>query len=87
MSCFADTYELAMVMVGLDPDDDAQFEDEEEVYDRLFAQFDIDFEQFEELVIKLAPLIQFGESPLTNTLYKGFGSDRIWYYKIEVKQN
>lgn len=54
------------------------------IEDELDDKFDVDLDELKELVDHLIPLIQIGRSPLTDTIYKGFGEDGVMIVKAEV---
>ncbi|MFK5856572.1 MAG: hypothetical protein QM503_10605 [Bacteroidota bacterium] len=80
-----DVEELACKVTGMDYDEiDA---DTETIEDALLVNFELDIEQFTELVNRLIPLIDVGESPITKKKYKGFSNQQgTWLAKIEVQQ-
>ena len=76
-----DLYELIAYLAQINRD---EYEDSD-LEEALYNQFDITMEQFENLIEKLLPLCCIAESPLTNKLYQGFGTNNIWLIKKEVK--
>ncbi len=66
--------------------DELYDEDEMEFNYLFYEHFNIIFEDFEELVPKLAKLIDIGKG-VSGNLYKGFGKDNRWLYKIKIKEN
>jgi len=80
-----DTYELALHLCGMDPDNDVDFENEEKVDEILYEKYGIeDTEGLDKLIKDLAKLIDIGKSPLTEKRYKGFTNEVSLLYKIEV---
>ena len=75
--------ELAMVLVGLDYDDENSHElDLDEL---LIEKYNIEsYDAFRKLLDDLMPMIAMGESPLTKKVYKGFGKNGVFLCKIEA---
>jgi hypothetical protein len=85
MNCYSDTYEVVMTLLGLDPENDEQFEDEDEVDRRLYDEYGIeDTDGLDHLIKDLAKLIHVEKSPLTENVYKGFAKkgSNSWLYHI-----
>jgi len=81
-----DTYELAMHLCGMNPDDDADFENEEKVDEILYEKYGIeDTDGLDKLIKDLTKLIVLGKSDLTGKVYKGFAIKNEWLYKIEIE--
>ena len=77
-----DMEELACKILGIDYDEiDA---DTEVIEEELYNQFEMDLENFSEVVNRLLPLIDVGESPITKEKYKGFSTGNSWLAKIPV---
>ena len=76
-----DLFELISFLTKLDRDD----HDDSDLEDELYRMFEIDIEQFENLIKHLLPLCCIAESPLTGKLYQGFGTENIWLIKKEIK--
>ncbi|MDT9499157.1 hypothetical protein [Capnocytophaga canimorsus] len=79
-----DIEQLACKITGLDYDEiDA---DTSVIEDKLYEEFEIDLDNFAEIIARLLPLIDVGESPLTKKVYKGFADNenRCWLVKTEV---
>lgn len=77
--------ELACQITGLDYDEiDA---DTAIIEQKIIDQFDIDLGSFQEIIERLLPLIQIGQSELTKTMYKGFGKDGVWLVKMEIPKS
>ncbi len=59
-----------------------------QIEERLYEEFEIDYDSFQRLIEKLVPMIDVGTSPLTGTLYKGFskieGNHGCWVLRIEI---
>jgi hypothetical protein len=80
-----DTYDLALHLCGMNPENDADFENEEKVDEILYEKYGIeDTEGLDKLIKDLGKLIDVGKSPLTEKRYKGFANERNWLYKIEL---
>ena len=81
-----DLYELVLYLAKLKEtdiyDDDSGEKDLEEF---IYDHYEINIENFGNLIKDLLPLCDKGESPLTNKLYQGFGIDNFWLIKQEVK--
>jgi len=60
-------------------------DDEVDVYDYVYDEYEMDWENFCKLITNLMPLITVGQSPLTNKIYKGFGKDNMFFIKQEVE--
>ena len=73
---YFDIEELVRGMDGLDDDAD--------IDQHLFDKYEIGFDQFSKVVEDLLPLVVVGQSPLTNTVYKGFGRDGLFFLKTEA---
>ena len=77
-----DMEELACKILGIDYDEiDA---DTEVIEEELYNMFEIDLENFSEIVNRLLPLIDVGESPITKEKYKGFSTGNSWLAKVPV---
>ncbi len=77
-----DMEELACKILGIDYDEiDA---DTEVIEEELYNMFEIDLENFSEIINRLLPLIDVGESPLTKQKFKGFSAGSSWLAKIPV---
>lgn len=82
-----DLEEFAAYICGLDYD-----KIEEDLTDTiekaLYDKFDIDLDQLQRLMEIIMPLIDVGESPLTNTKFKGFSNIEanppVWLLKTEI---
>lgn len=86
MHYMLETYELAMTLCGLNPDDDEQFEDSEKVDELLYEKYGIeDTDGLDRLIKDLAEMISVEKSPLTGKIYKGFANENMWLYKTEVR--
>lgn len=64
-----DCWQLAAHLCGMDPD---EVEDVDDVWDALDEKYDIDRDEFINLICDLVPLIDVGKSELTGKKYKGF---------------
>jgi hypothetical protein len=85
-----DTYELALVLCGMNPDDDSSFDDEAEdkVSQMLYDKYSIDDSAgFDILVKDLAKLVNVAKSELTGNYYRGFShpEKNEWLYKELIK--
>ncbi len=79
-----DIEELACHIVNLDYDEiDA---DTEIIEEQLIEIYGCDLEQFAALITELLPLIDVGQSGLTETRYKGFANveNNIWFVKTKI---
>ncbi len=79
-----DVEELACKIIGIDYDEiDA---DTQIIEEKLYEEFEIDLENFANIISRLLPLIDVGESPLTQKVYKGFSDvkNKCWLVKTEV---
>jgi hypothetical protein len=75
--------ELACKILGLDYDEiDAG---ESIIEEEMVEQLNIDLELFQDIIERLIPLIEVGQSPLTNEVYKGFADteNSMWLLKIK----
>ena len=80
-----DIEELACKIIGIDIDDPDVDGDTQIIEENLFADLGIDLEQFKVIVDRLMPLIDIGDSPLTNKRYKGFSNQNgLFIAKIEI---
>jgi len=84
MNAFSETYELCLLLCGLNPNSDEDFNDESKVDEILYDKYGIeDTAGLDELIRDLAKLIDIGVSPFTGKRYKGFSKGEEWVYKIE----
>lgn len=80
----SDVLELACKISNLDYDSiDA---DEDIIDNKLIEEFGCGLEEFTEIVSRLLPLIDVGESPISKKIYKGFSNieQGCWLTKMEV---
>jgi hypothetical protein len=78
-----DTYELVLVLCGLDPDED---ENADKVDEILYEKYGIeDTDGLDKLIKDLTHFVGEGQSPLTGKNYKGFCRENEWLYKTELK--
>lgn len=91
-----DIEEIACVILDLDYEDyDESDECTEQIENILIEEMNIDLDTLEKIVSKLLPLIEIGESPLTENMYKGFsrkfikGSYRVkkWIAKMQIDED
>lgn len=79
-------YEVALTLMGKDPENDKDFEESEELVDEfLFKKYGIsDPTLFENLLRDLASMADRGKSPLTGEIYCGFANreKQVWLFKI-----
>lgn len=79
-----DIEELACKITGLDYEEiDA---DTSVIQEKLYEEFEIDLDNFAKIIARLLPLIDVGESPLTEKMYKGFADNekQCWLVKMEI---
>lgn len=74
--------ELACKILGIDYDEIDS--DTEIINEELHNQFETDLDIFRDIVNRLLPLIDVGESPITKKKYKGFSSGNSWLTKVPV---
>jgi len=72
-----DIEELVRGIGGLD--------DEADVYDYVWENFNVDWYDFQRIIGVLLPLIVVGESPLTKRVFRGFGKDGVFFIKQEIE--
>lgn len=84
MSSTWDCEELAAHLVGIDYD---ECEDEDEIWARLYDKYDIDDDEFIQLISDLLPMIQVGETVLGKRVVKGFGKVEGGLIKMFVKMD
>lgn len=82
-----DAEQLGAYICGLDPDE----ADTQEIENAMYEKFNIDVDNFREILSHLLPLIDYGKSPLTGKRFKGFGyTDNAgfgtWAVKMEVPE-
>lgn len=80
-----DIEELACEMVNLNYEEiDADTQTIEEAF---YDKYEIELSQFAILMQDLVPRMSFGESTLTDKVYKGFlnNDKNLWLYKTEIK--
>ncbi len=80
MSPIQDVEELAHYLITGDVNKDA-----DEVEEAIENMYNIDYDSFIELISAIVPLVNVGQSPLTQKVYKGFAVDNTWLVKEEVK--
>jgi hypothetical protein len=71
-----DIEELARGMHNLSDDID--------VVDYVEEKYNCGWDAFYRIIEAVTPLIECGQSPLTNKKYKGFGKDGLFFLKVEV---
>ena len=77
--------ELACKILGIDYDEiDA---DVTIIEEEMMEQLDIDLEIFQDIIERLIPLVEVGQSPLTNELYKGFADTENSMWLLKIKKN
>jgi len=81
-------FELGMVLVGLDPDNDDDYSEAENwLDDRLNEKYGFDdMAGFQQLIDELLPMIDVGRSSLTKTVYKGFAKEFVFLSKLKVEE-
>jgi len=84
----AESYELAMHLVGLNPDNEEDFDNSDAVDKLLYEKYGIqDTEGFDKLIKNLMELIDVGKSHLTEKAYKGFAKNGFWFCKVPVNES
>lgn len=84
-------YELALHLMGKDPNNDDDFESNEDAVDEfLYEKYGIEnSDKFHQLVTDLAQLADKAKSELTDKVYSGFGIQKdgngFWLFKVEQK--
>ena len=81
---FFELEELACKILGLDYDEiDA---DTSVIEEKMYEELNMDLEMFQEIIERLMPLIDQGESPMTGDIYKGFADvkNQCWLLKTKV---
>lgn len=75
-------FEFEELMAAILEVDDDNWDD---IPDKFFEKYEIDFDNAYQLVQDLLPLCAVGKSPLTDTVYQGFAKDGVFIVKREVK--
>lgn len=81
---FFEMEELACKILGLDYDEiDA---DTSVIEEEMYEQLEMSLEMFQDVLERLLPLVDRGESPLTGTQFKGFADldKKCWLVRTEV---
>lgn len=78
-----DVDELAMLVLGLNPNDDASHD--ADLDDLLNDKFEVGFEQFEQIVAALMPYTVLTKSPLSENLRIGFVNHEENTYIVKVE--
>jgi hypothetical protein len=81
---FLDAQELLLHILNIDEDEFTNDDVDYVIEQALYQEFGIDVDQLLKLLNVLVPLIDVARSPITKTLYKGFGNDGFWMLKIPV---
>ena len=63
--------------------DDRKNLNESDIHNLVYYTFNIEFNDFEDLINSLIPLAMLGKSPLTEKIYQGFGVNDHWLIKKE----
>jgi hypothetical protein len=83
-----DTYETALVLCGMDPENSEDFDNSDKVDEILYEKYGIvDTDGFDILIKDLAKLATVGTSELTGNSYRGFAKKNEWLYKIELNND
>lgn len=80
--------DLAKHILGITDDElDDELDDEEYVEYKLQSKWLVSLDDFHEIISRLIPLIDYGESPLTGTIYKGFADveEKRWLCRMKVE--
>jgi len=84
MNPFSETYELCLLLCGLDPNNDEDYNDKSKVDGILYEKYGIENTAgLDELIRDLANFIDIGISPISRQRYKGFSKGNEWLYKIK----
>lgn len=78
-----DLEELACKIIGLDYEEiDA---DTSIIENKLYEELNIDLDEFREIISRLLPLVEVGQSPLSRKIFKGFADkeNKCWLVKRE----
>ena len=81
---FYEMEELACKILGLDYDEiDA---DTSVIEEAMYEQLEMSLEMFQDVLERLLPLVDKGQSPLTNEVYKGFADveNQCWLLRTKV---
>ena len=84
MHYMLETYEVAMKLCGLDPDNDDQFNDSDKVDEILYEKYGIEDTDGLDRLKDLAKMADVGKFPLTGEQYRGFGDGSLWLYKTKA---
>jgi len=84
-----DIQKLAAYLCGLDPETATTDEVEEALQTSMFEMDESCLSTFHSIIEKLIPLIEIGDNPLRDTVYKGFArrekyGQRVWLTKDEI---
>lgn len=84
-----DIQRLAAYMCGLDPESASADEVEESLQTSLFEMDESCLSTFHNIIEKLIPLIETGENPMADKVYKGFArrgkyGQRLWLANAEI---
>lgn len=63
--------------------DDRKNLDESDIHNLVYNTFNIEFNDFEDLINSLIPLTTLGKNPITKKIYQGFGVNNHWLIKKE----
>lgn len=77
---YDDLYELLIYL-----NDDTPDLEESELEDFLFDRYEINIENFRELISDLLHLCSVGKSEITGIEYRGFGINNTWLVKEKIK--
>lgn len=64
-----DALELAAHLLGIDEDADDL---DEQVEEKIYERYEIEFHNFRVLVSELLPMCDVGQSPITKEMFRGF---------------
>lgn len=80
-----DIYELLAHLAELKEPGVFDLEDEESLEEFIWNNYEINLENFNNLINDLLPLCDKAKSPLTDKLYQGFGTGNYWLVKKEAE--
>ena len=82
---YSDIYDLLAYLAKKKEPEAYNIENEESLERFLYDYYNMDLDNFSNLIEDLLPLCDKEESPLTDTLYQGFSADNVWLVRKEVE--